>query len=756
MTDVDKKRTISIIVPVWNEQDSIKPLVERIDNTAKEHDLLYEVIIIDDRSTDNSRIIARSLSARYPVSVFVKRGKKGKAQSLLEGFAHARHALLCMIDADLQYPPEAIPRMVAKIAKGADIVIANRKEKRVNALRKFITRIYATFFSKLLHNFSCDVQSGLKIFRREIVERIYLNPSPWAFDLELLVRARNAGYKIATEDIVFSQRQAGKSKIRLVSASFQIGWTAIKLRLLRPEIIPFSPTQQLIKGKGFHYKGREFIHHSGLPFENTAFHRLSGTQILFIIAMVEILLLGIVLDWHFTVLLIVAVITVLYFIDLLFNLFLIFRNFSTPAEIVITEKSLHAQQNKVWPMYTVFCPLYKEWQVLPQFVTAMSRLDYPKDKLQVMLLLEQDDKETIKHVKNYNLPPYFEVVIVPHSFPKTKPKACNYGLMLAKGKYTVIYDAEDIPDPLQLKKSVLAFEKSGSDIVCIQAKLNFYNPTQNLLTRMFTAEYSLWFDLVLTGLQSIHAPIPLGGTSNHFRTRDLKSLKGWDSFNVTEDCDLGIRLVKQGYHTAVIDSVTLEEANVSLSNWFWQRTRWIKGYMQTYFVHMRDPREFLRRWNEPHVITFQLVVGGKILSMFINPAMWTITALYIAYRAHVGAFIESFFPTPILYMGVISLIVGNFLYVYYYMIGCAKHGHHELVKYGIFVPFYWLAMSIASWMALYKLITAPHHWSKTKHGLHLNNKKAISSIKKTIGNSLLDGDIVNRPPVRITPALTGI
>src|SRR5258708_6606643 len=194
-----------------------------------------------------------------------------------------------------------------------------------------------------------------------------------------------------------------------------------------------------------------------------------------------------------------------------------------------------------------------------------------------MLLLEEDDKETIQKIKNYDLPSYFEIVIVPHSLPKTKPKACNYGLLHATGEYTVIFDAEDIPDPLQLKKAVIAFEKSGSQVVCIQAKLNFYNPTQSFFTKLFTAEYSLWFDLVLTGLQSIHAPIPFGGTSNHFRTKDLWLLKGWDSFNVTEDCDLGMRLVKQGYRTAVIDSITLEEANPAFNNWFWQRSRWIKG-----------------------------------------------------------------------------------------------------------------------------------------------------------------------------------
>lgn len=315
---------------------------------------------------------------------------------------------------------------------------------------------------------------------------------------------------------------------------------------------------------------------------------------------------------------------------------------------------------------------------------------------------------------------------MPHSFPKTKPKACNYGLTKATGEYTVIYDAEDIPDTQQLKKAVLAFRQSDPKIICIQAKLNFYNPHQNLLTRVFTAEYSLWFDLVLTGLQSIHAPIPLGGTSNHFRTNDLAKLKGWDSFNVTEDADLGMRLVKHGYRTAVIQSLTLEEANSSLKNWFGQRTRWIKGYIQTYLLHMRDPRGFIQTWREPHFLTFQLIIGGKVMSMFINPLMWIITVCYFVFRPQIGSFVDSFFPAPVLYMGIFSLLLGNFLYVYYYMVGCVKHGHDELVKYIWLVPFYWLAMSAAAWIAVYQFMVNPHHWSKTKHGLHLGNKKAFT------------------------------
>jgi len=714
--------SVSIIVPTFNEAENIGRLIEQINDALFYKNIAYEIIVIDDNSVDNTRALVRHFSQRFPVTLKIKNGKKGKAQSLLEGFSYAKYDILCMIDADLQYDPHFIPAMLDTINNGADIIIAERNYTDVSFIRSFLSKSFSYLFGTLLHGLPFDVQSGLKVFRKEIIERLDIDPSPWTFDLEFLKKSIDAGYQIEGINIDFSKRVYGKSKINIFMSSWEIGTQAIKLKFQKREAVPFHPRVQIEKGAGFHYKGKEYLHYSQLMPNETAFKRLVLHQKLFLVMFFLILILGVIINWHITVITFLALLTILYFADLIFNLNLIIRSFTKPAEIMISSQEIREIKESQWPMYTVFCPLYKEWRVIPQFIDAMSQLDYPKEKLQVMLLLESNDRETIDAVKEIDLPAYFEVVIVPDSFPKTKPKACNYGLTKAIGDLAVIYDAEDIPDPLQLKKSVLGFAKSDPYTVCLQAKLNFYNTKQNLLTRIFAAEYSLWFNLVLTGLQSINAPIPLGGTSNHFKTQALRNLKGWDSFNVTEDADLGIRLVKSGYKTAIIDSQTLEEANSSLKNWFNQRSRWIKGYMQTYFVHTRNTNSFLpeRRWF--NVITTQLTIGGKVLSMFINPLMWAVTISYFAFRPVLGNFITSFFPTPVLYMGVFSLVVGNFLYLYYYMIGCAKHGHYHLIQYVFFVPFYWLSMSIASWIALFQFIIAPHYWPKTRHGLHLDTE----------------------------------
>lgn len=737
---------ISIIIPILNEESNIRPLIERIQQAVSGLSIPYEIIFIDDHSTDHTKTVIEQYLPSYPIVLRTKKGKAGKAQSLLEGFAYARYNLLCMIDGDLQYPPEAIPSMIQKIIDGADVVVTERKIKtNSSGLRNFATQVHSYVFHKKMHNLHFDVQSGLKVFKKEVIERIRLNPKGWAFDLEFLLKVRNAGYKIESIDITFSKRNGGKTKVNILSTAMHLSASSIKQKLQRPDIVPFHPEMAKEKGNGFHYKGKEFVHHSSLHHSESAIHRLSGKQMFVLIVLAILMSVAFYLNWHDSIIILLAVLTFVYFVDLLFNFYLIYRSFSIPSEIEVSKEEVGAISDSEWPSYTVFCPLYKEWQVVPQFVAAMSKLEYPKEKLQVMLLLEEDDKETIEHIQKMNLPSFFDMVVVPHSFPKTKPKACNYGLQFATGEYVVIYDAEDVPDTQQLKKAVLAFAKAKENTICIQAKLNFYNPHQNILTRVFTAEYSLWFDLVLTGLQSINAPIPLGGTSNHFKTRDLFQLRGWDSFNVTEDCDLGMRLVKEGYSTAIVASETLEEANSGMMNWFWQRTRWIKGYMQTYLIHMRDPMKFSRNLKNPDMITFQLVVGGKILSMFINPFMWLITIAYFAFRSHIGLFIESFFPPVIFYMAVVSLILGNFLYMYYYMIGCAKHGHHELIKYVFFVPLYWLGMSMAAWVATYKLIVAPHHWSKTKHGLHLTDKKALKQSQEKIEEANSSTEVRNIP-----------
>lgn len=712
-------KQLDIVIPVKDEAKTIGELVERIDTTCTQASISYTCIFVDDHSQDGTPALLTKLQKKYPIKILTKKGRAGKAFSIIEGSQAATAPYIAVIDADLQYPPESLPKLL-KETQLSGVVVARRKYQNTKPLRTIMSKSARFLLGKLLFGFDYDILSGLKVFKRDIIVHIDSNTiSPWTLDVPLIDTALELGYTISEVEVAFQNRKRGTSKHNLVFDTSDVIQHTIGYKLKRKTPLKIVPDNGPgMTGAGLMYKRKRYITHTTLNHNQSALETISLLQRFGIASLLVLTCFGIAFHAHTTAIVAVAILSSIYFVDVLFNLFLILKSLHQPPEIQISAQSLAKLKETELPIYTILCPLYKEAHVLPQFLKSIASLDWPHKKLNVILLLEADDTTTIKAAQAMKLPNYVQILVVPDSQPKTKPKACNYGLAYAKGEYLVIYDAEDMPDPQQLKKVYCAFQNSNANIKCIQAKLNYYNPSQNLLTRFFTAEYSLWFDVILTGLQSIQTTIPLGGTSNHFRTKELLELQGWDPFNVTEDCDLGIRLFKRGARTAVIDSVTLEEANSDWKNWLRQRSRWIKGYMQTYLLHMRNPIELFRTQGI-HALIFQLSIGGKIAFLLINPLMWVLTIAYFFLYMYVGPLIESLYPTVIFYMAATSLVFGNFMFIYYYMIGIAKREHWSVMKYVLLVPFYWLMTSVAAVIGLYQLIVKPHYWEKTVHGLHL-------------------------------------
>jgi len=380
----------------------------------------------------------------------------------------------------------------------------------------------------------------------------------------------------------------------------------------------------------------------------------------------------------------------------------------------VTDEEVAQLKDEGLPVYTVLAPMFHEANVVADLVTNLTRLDYPVSKLEVMLLLEEDDLETIEAAKAARMPAWMHIIRVPQGHPQTKPKACNVGLFFASGEHLVIYDAEDKPDPDQLKKAVVAFRRGGEQMVCVQAALNYWNVYENFLTRMFTAEYSFWFDYMLPGLDALQLPIPLGGTSNHFRTEGLRRLGGWDPFNVTEDADLGMRASALGYTVGVINSTTLEEANRNFGNWIRQRSRWVKGYMQTSLVHARAPWSLIRVAGFRQAAGFALLIAGTPISfLFVAP----LYALFIASLLFDSRIFNLMYPSWALWIGLFNLLLGNALMIYVSMMGAFLRKRYGLVLWALLNPVYWLMHSIASYKALWQLMTRPHYWEKTTHGI---------------------------------------
>ncbi len=410
----------------------------------------------------------------------------------------------------------------------------------------------------------------------------------------------------------------------------------------------------------------------------------------------------------------IACCTIFYMILTIYKFVVIRSSISPDASMDFSAEDLFEQEPREWPMYTVLIPMYKEPEVLPQMVKAMIDMDYPADKKDIQFLLEEDDHLTLDAAKAIDMLDGFRIVEIPESFPRTKPKACNIGLNIAQGKYLVIYDAEDMPETDQLKKAVMAFEKSEERVACIQSRLNYYNPYQNILTRWFTAEYSTWFDLQLPGLAALKAVIPLGGTSNHFKTKVLQDLMGWDAYNVTEDCDLGVRLVRAGYATRMLTTTTWEEACSHLPSWIKQRTRWQKGYMQTWFVHMRHPIQLLKEIGLVNYMHYHLLIGGVTFSVLVNPVFWLMAAVWFIFKP---AGVAMLFPGPIFAAGAFCLFAGNFVFVYVTLLGCYKRERDSLMWIALFTPVYWVLMSISGWRAFIQFFRDPFVWEKTQHGL---------------------------------------
>lgn len=367
------------------------------------------------------------------------------------------------------------------------------------------------------------------------------------------------------------------------------------------------------------------------------------------------------------------------------------------------------------PFYTVLVPLFRETRVLPDLVTSLAALDYPPERHEVLLLIESIDLDMQAALLMLDLPRHFRVLHIPDCQPRTKPKALNYALQFARGSYVVVYDAEDRPQPGQLRLAVETFRRAPTTLGCAQARLNIYNPHQSWISRQFTIEYTVLFDAILPTLERYGLPVPLGGTSNHFRRETLERVSAWDPFNVTEDADLGIRLARLGYTTAVLNSTTWEEAPTTFGVWLRQRTRWVKGWMQTLLVHTRDMSALHRELGAAGTLGFHAIFAGLVMSALVQP----LYALLFGWQAWTGRLLtpaESTFEAVLLWIALGNLAVGYIVSILVGIISVLRRGRRALALHALLMPVYWLLISFAAYRALWQLVRAPYLWEKTPHG----------------------------------------
>ncbi|MEM6912596.1 MAG: glycosyltransferase [Pseudomonadota bacterium] len=363
----------------------------------------------------------------------------------------------------------------------------------------------------------------------------------------------------------------------------------------------------------------------------------------------------------------------------------------------------HQRSRSSTPVVTVLCPLYREAASVNRLVASILRTDYPHDHLEILILLEEDDDETASRLNT--CPPMVRIICIPHGGPRTKPHALNHGLREAQGSIIGIYDAEDRPEPDQIPKAVSALTRGEADLACVQARLNYYNRSDSIITRLFCLEYALQFDWFLRGLDLLGLPLPLGGTSNFVTREALLSVGGWDAHNVTEDADLGFRLYSAGFRTKTIDSTTYEEATDTPRRWVHQRSRWLKGYLQTYLVQLRQKQS----WRAGVVLHF--AIGGVVLNALINPWMWTAFVVWAVTGADLLAPLFAGIETPLL----LAFFVGNTGTAWLFIMAPTVREWFTLAPSGLLLPVYWVLQSVAAYKAFIEFCVRPFYWDKTEH-----------------------------------------
>lgn len=367
------------------------------------------------------------------------------------------------------------------------------------------------------------------------------------------------------------------------------------------------------------------------------------------------------------------------------------------------------------PVYTVLVALYRESGMIDQLLAAISALDWPASRLDVKIVCEEDDHETLNALMLRSLAPYIEVIRVPPCPPRTKPKALNYALQGARGEFVTVYDAEDRPGAGQLREAWQCFRKADDRLACLQAPLVIDSHRPNWIADLFAADYFAQFRCYLPMLERHGWPIPLGGTSNHFRLSALKDAGGWDPHNVTEDADLGLRLARRGYRIGLIRTPTLENAPDRQSVWIRQRSRWMKGWLQTFLVALRQPRHFLRALGWQGASIAVITGAGTVLSALLYPAFFASIALVSTWAA-LGTLPPLLsVPGILLIMSGLNMIAG-YGYSLFSVIAWHRHAGRSVKATTLLrIPHLWLLLTIAAWRAIWHLVIAPHAWDKTPH-----------------------------------------
>lgn len=706
---------VSVIVPCANDRRWLPGCFERIEAALKETEFLYEILVVDDHSRDGTAAYVRSQESARPVRFIEKRGQKGRAISIKEGLDVATGGLIVLLDPDLRCPPEAFLNLVRRLTVD-DVVVANREKYPFFAYRVF-SRVYRWIVGVLLLSVDVDVRSGLKLFRRSLMHELRFAPefdSRIGFDAFLLYHAKRSNWALETVSVPYTRPMfhhgvwgAVSSRVSLVVGAVNIRFSQI-FRWLFPFLYPPQPQEYFEAG---------FTNINDYLFlapEQSAKGHLTR-EVYFLIFYV---FLFIFVYFHFIYLFTgnsfawslffhIAIVQLALIIFKLYVVWITFRLPPQPPRMLTPDEMLDL------PMISIILPVYKEKEIIPQLCRRMAEMRYPIDKLDFIFIFESGDDETIQAFLDHEKPAHFKGLVSPDVKPKTKPKALNVALRETKGEFLVIFDAETLPEPDQFMKAMSAF-RSDPTLDYIHSRIDVYNPGVNWITKSYAAEFSFFYNFFLPGLATVRSPTPISGHSVYFRREQLIKVGGWDAYNLAEDCDIGIRMFRNGYKSAsVIDSYSWEQSTSSIGDWLKQRTRWMQGFVQTSMVNLRFPALL---WKDlgglRNFLMFMFHVPGGVFLNGLNLVQWCILVFWYFTR---DPNVQSIFSGVLLYISFSSFIVANSLFTYFNLLGLLYRRYYALVPTALGSMFYWLMLSFATARAILRFFRQESTWDKTNH-----------------------------------------
>lgn len=717
---------VTVIVPTRNDRLLLPECLRIIDEGFRGLPYQYEVIVVDDRSSDGTANAAWKVADHMPIRLIELREGRGRTTSIKEALDASTGSIVMLLDPDIRFAPDAIERMVAA-AGSADVVVATRFTYP-SQLYAVVSRTYRWIFGRVLLSVDTDVRSGFKVFRRSILRSLRFDPQfdmRLAFDALILYHARRTGRPIASVVVPYTRVffrhgvwGAVGSRIALAASIVALVSSRV-LRWVFPFLYPPAPHEYFAAGFT-NINDYLFL----TPSQSAQGHITRETVSLSFFSSIAFIGFLLLVSWvvNRPLLAVVAFgISMAYLGLMFFKLYMMVLSMrhETPD---ITPADIAKVRDEELPMISIMIPLYKEQEIIPQIFKYLLDFDYPQDKLDIIFILESTDTETAQAFLAMNPPSHFKALLSPDVQPKTKPKAMNVALKVARGDVLVIYDAEVLPERDQLKKAYITFKRNPKAMY-LHSKMDVYNADYNWLTKLYTAEFSYFYHYFLPGLVMSDFPIPISGHSTYFRREVVERVGAWDAYNVAEDCDIGIRIYRKGFGTgAMLESHTWEQSTTTIPTWVRQRTRWIQGFIQTSMVQLRYPlllKKELKTWR--NFAVFLVLVPGNVVLNIMNIFQW---GMFVLWHTTHAPFLQVAYAGLNLYIATTSFAIGNFLFTFYSMYALYRRKHYKLVPWALISFVYWVMLGIATVRATIHLMLHPHKWDKTSHHSFSQNPHA--------------------------------